>query len=301
MRTRSRRPLTAALIAAALAAGGIAWAGQAVLPAASAEAAPSGGAPSGAASCGSGQCPGWIVARSELPALASKANGGSWPLVDTAFGNSSSYVYGAPGTVGIKLVTFQSYQLLKTAFADGKLPGPYQAVMYDNERWQPTPPDEQQHPDKYEHLAANLVHLNHMLFISAPAPDITLAIGKQVNHSTQDTYLNRDLAGGAAQDADIVDIQAQYLEPDLIKFVAFATAAARQARLANPHVKVYIGIATGPGGQTVTAQQLHAAYQAVRASANGYWLNISVKNRFCPTCGAARPQLAVALLKDIYG
>jgi hypothetical protein len=242
---------------------------------------------------------GWIIGAYTFATL--RANGASASLISAAFGNDRSYVFGPPvSPIGVPAITFQSYQAIKAAFASHQLPGRYRAVMYDNERWPLTPLAEQQHPGLYEHLAASLVHQHGMLFISAPAPDITLAAGTQVDHSTQATYLERDIAGGAARYADVIDIQAQYLEPHLSEFVAFATAAARQARQANPDVQVFIGIATGPDGQAVTAQQLYAAYQAMLPVADGYWLNISGHSNFCLGCTAPRPQLAVDLLVAIY-
>ncbi len=246
------------------------------------------------------QYQGWIIGAYTFDRF--KTHGASSNLINTAFNNNRTYVFGNPASsIGVPLITFQSYRQMEAAFANHTLPGKYKAVMYDNEHWPMTPITEQQHPDMYEHMAANLVHAHGMLFISAPAPDIVRAIGVVIHNNTQDTYLERNLAGGAAKYADVVDIQAQYLEPKLSEFVSFATTAARQARQANPHVKVYIGIATGPDGQTVSAQQLYNAYKGVLPIADGYWLNVSGQNQYCPNCAAPRPDLAVTLLHNIYG
>ncbi len=246
------------------------------------------------------QYQGWIIGAYTFDKF--KAHGANSNLINTAFNNNRTYVFGNPASsIGVPLVIFQSYQQIEAAFANHTLPGKYKAVMYDNEHWPMTPPTEQQHPDMYEHMTANLVHAHGMVFISAPAPDIVRAVGVVRHNNTHDTYLERNLAGGAAKYADVVDIQAQYLEPNLSEFVSFATTAARQARQANPNVKVYIGIATGPDGQSVSAQQLYNAYKTVLPIADGYWLNVSGQNQYCPNCAAPRPDLAVTLLHDIYG
>jgi hypothetical protein len=45
------------------------------------------------------------------------------------------------------------------------------------------------------------------------------------------------------------------------------------------------------------AQQLTAAIQATRSVVDGYWLNVPVPGMQCPTCNAARPGIAVQVLR----
>lgn len=251
--------------------------------------------------CASDSCtikPGWIIGAYTFSRL--KASGASPTLINTAFSNNDTFVVG-DGHIGVPTVTYQSYQKIDEALADGTLPGNYKAVMYDNENWSFTPAVEQQHPDEYEHLVGDLLHRHGLLYITAPAADIVRASGTPIDNNTQDTYLSRNVAGGAAQYADVIDIQAQYLEPDLSKFTHFVTTAAAQARKANPKIKVYVGIATGPDGQSVTFDQLYGAYKTIRSIADGYWLNLSGKSTYCPNCVAPKPQLAAQLLQTVYG
>jgi hypothetical protein len=111
-------------------------------------------------------------------------------------------------------------------------------------------------------------------------------------------YLDQNLASQGAKVSDVFDIQAQQAEatPD---FMSFATQAVAQARAANPHAVVLVGIGTNPGGRPVTIQDVTSAYSAVRALADGYWLNIPQGNSQCPQCGPAQPQVAVAFLQGL--
>ncbi|MVU77410.1 hypothetical protein GPX89_09135 [Nocardia sp. ET3-3] len=62
---------------------------------------------------------------------------------------------------------------------------------------------------------------------------------------------------------------------------------------------VLAGLSTNPSGQTVTADQVHAALDATRSFVDGYWLNIPQAGTACPRCGTAQPQVAVTLLRQL--
>jgi hypothetical protein len=249
--------------------------------------------------CGKHQ-PGWIVGASTFTQF--EANGASQALIDRAFNNNCTYVFGkTPSSIGVPTAYYQSYQAIKAAFADGTLPGGFKAVMYDNEGWAFTPPAEQRNPAKYERLVAQLLHRHGLLYIATPGASLTRASGTLINNNNEDTYLARNIAGMTARYANVIDIQAQILQPNIAAFTLFATAAAQQARAANPKIKVYIGIATGPEGEFVTEQNLYRSYRTVRRVADGYWLNLSAKSSHCRLCTAPRPRLAVELLERLYG
>jgi hypothetical protein len=244
--------------------------------------------------------PGWIIGASTFTQF--EAHGASPALIDRAFNNDCTFVFGStPSPIGVPTAYFQSYQAIRAAFADGTLPGGFKAVMYDNEGWPFTPPAEQRNPARYERLVARLLHRHGLLYIATPGASLTRASGTMINNNNQETYLVRDLAGLTARYANILDIQSQILQPDIGAFTSFVRVAARQARAVNPRIKVYVGIATGPEGELVTAQNLYDAYQSVRGVANGYWLNLSAKSSHCLQCKAPLPGLAVDLLEQLYG
>jgi hypothetical protein len=244
----------------------------------------------------------WIIDAHAIKLL--KGVGASQKLIDEAFNNDRTYVSGSISAIAaddvpdaVPTVTYESYQSIKTAFADKKLPGDYKALLYDNEHWKFTPRAEQDNPAHYEELVGQLARKHGMIFVSTPAVDLVDATGKLVKHSAYDTYLSRDIAGDAAKYADVLDIQAQGSEANLRLFTSFADAAIKQARKANPRVILLVGITTN----AVTRQQLYSAYRSMVGKADGYWLNIPGKGSYCPSCGAPRPATGYYLLQKIYG
>jgi hypothetical protein len=246
--------------------------------------------------------PGWIIDAHAITLL--KGVGASQKLIDEAFNNNRTYVSGSTSAIAaddvpdaVRTVTYESYQAIKAAFADKKLPGDYKALLYDNEHWKFTPLVEQENPAHYEELVAQLARKHGMIFIATPAVDLVFATGKLVNNSAYDTYLSRDIAGEAAKYANVLDIQAQGSEANLHLFTSFAGAAIKQARKANPRVILLVGIGTN----AVSRQQLYSAYLSMVGKADGYWLNIPGKSSYCPNCGAPRPAIGYYLLQKIYG
>jgi hypothetical protein len=242
---------------------------------------------------------GWIINTSAISKLTSA--GATSTLINTAFNTADAYVTGNDPAIGVPTVDYASYQGITSAFTNGSLPGKYKALIYDNEHWQFTPVNEQVDPIYYEQLAANLAHAHGMLYVATPATDLVAATGTLVNNNEADTYLARNIAGNTARYADVIDIQAQNLETNLGNFVHFVTTAAGQARLANPKVKVYVGLTTNPSGQQLTGSQLFTPYSAVTSYADGYWLNIPQAGAYCPKCGTANPAAGLYLLQSVYG
>jgi hypothetical protein len=244
--------------------------------------------------------PRWIITQTAVRLLGPAGLTGA--QLQTLFGNDRTYLTGgltspAPPVSGaLRTVSFDSYRVMERQLAGSHLPAGTTAVIYDNEHWRFTPADEQRDPAKYEELAAKLAHAHHLLFISAPAVDLTAVLAsRQSDHYA--AYLRLGLAASAARYADVIDIQAQGSETSLGTFTSFVQAAAAQARKANRHVIVLVGLSTNPSGQHVSSAQFTAAYNAVRADANGYWLNIPSHGAACPDCGTPQPKVAVPLLE----
>jgi hypothetical protein len=229
----------------------------------------------------------WIVGRSSIQLMLQ--HGASPTLIKQAFDNDHSFVYDTQlsgaftsSQVGIPTMTFGSYRAIQQAFKNGTLPGNYKAVMYDNERWPATPLNEQQHPVHYMQLTARLLHRHGMLYIATPAPDLMWAVSRPAN--SYDAFLKARIPAAAAKCADILDLQAQVKETNLAAYTAFVRAAAEQARAANPHIKVVVGIRTNPG-----ALPMIAAFRATSSVGEGYWLNIN-----------GIPSPAIYLLQHLY-
>lgn len=244
----------------------------------------------------------WIINNEALDELG-KA-GASSSLLTSGFHNDRTYVVNnsVPSAFGVPTATYTSYQSIQSAIINGRLPGNYKAVIYDNESWQFTPLAEQQDPVHYEQLVGELLHQHGLLYIATPATDLIKVMDPNVAAgATFDAYIRKNIAADTARYADVYEIQAQGSETDIPKFSNFVTSAAAQARAANTNIKVLAGISTNPSGQVVTSDRLSAAFSAVRSSVDGYWLNIPSGGAYCPKCGTAQPSLAISLLQSIYG
>ena len=195
-------------------------------------------------------------------------------------------------------LTFPSVAALSGALNGPRLDPRARAVIYDNEQWAMTPPAEQHDPARAEAQDAALAHAHHLQLIATPATNLArvLAPGQPV----EPAYLRLGIAGDAARYADVIDIQAQGSETNTAAFAGFVTAAAAQARAANPHVIVLAGISTNPTGHQVSAEQMRAAITATAGTVDGYWLNIPAGGPSCPRCGQPQPQVAVAALHALY-
>ncbi|MHB8681192.1 MAG: hypothetical protein ACYDA2_03745 [Acidimicrobiales bacterium] len=199
-----------------------------------------------------------------------------------------------------RALSFASYAQLQNALASGAIPHGIDAILYDNEMWLHTPTAEQRDPALYMAMAAEAVHAKGLKFIAAPAVNL-VNVGGAGTGSPYDRYIARGLPAAAAAHADIVDIQAQRAEGSTEQFASFVRNAVAQARAANPTATVLVGISTNPSGVTISASQLDAAAQAVVTLADGFWLNIPSPGPFCPGCGPARPDLALAVLATLTG
>ncbi len=246
----------------------------------------------------------WLVPRYVLDAL------GKDPVSASYFRGARTYMIVRPGGVmsppdgfsATPTVSYRSYADIQAAFADGSAPKSG-AILYDNEKWSFTPDDEKADPAHYEALAAQLVHAHGLAFISTPAVALSAALDRGPG-TIADKYLRLGIPRDAARNADIVDIQAQSLQYDPAAYAALVSAAAAQARAANPHVLVVAGLTTGrnhPDGSGPTSDDLVRAVQATRSVVDGYWLNVPSPGADCPQCSAFRPDLAIDFLHHLGG
>jgi hypothetical protein len=196
-------------------------------------------------------------------------------------------------------VTFASAAALATAVGQQALPAGTQAVVYDPEAWEFTPPEEQHDPVAATATAARAAHAHGLQLIAAPALNLTTVLAPGGLGSRQQLFLQLGLAGGVARHADVIEIQAQSLERDAGGYASFVAAAAAQARAANPAVGVLAGVSTNPPGQPVDSSQLIAAIGASRPDVDGFWLNIPGAGPRCPTCNPMRPDIGIQTLQAV--
>jgi hypothetical protein len=197
------------------------------------------------------------------------------------------------------VITFTSASTLKQAVTSGQIPSGTYGVMYDPEAWDLTPQDEQRDPVSAAASAASVAHAHGLRFIVAPALNLTTVLSPGSGAQRWRQFLDLNLAAQFAQNADIVELQAQSLERDATTYTTFVREAAAQATAARPGVVVVAGLSTNPPGSTVSSANLVDAIAATRSLVTGYWLNIPGQGAQCPTCGPTNPAVAIAALREV--
>lgn len=175
--------------------------------------------------------------------------------------------------------------------ADGTIPAGVRIVLYDPEGWLATPPAERRAPVPAMLAFGALARANGYLPVITPHPSLMQVHGATCGQLTGETleaaYLRCGIQAASARAADIVEVQAQFLETDPGAYERFVAAAAVQARLANPGVQVISGISTT---FTEDPQVLYAAWRSVRGVVDGHYLNVP---------NGARPAVAVAFARAV--
>jgi hypothetical protein len=204
-----------------------------------------------------------------------------------------------PGFSARTVVTFASASALAAAVNGRQIPAGTYGVLYDPEAWDFTPLAEQQDPVQAATRAAAAAHAHGLRLIVTPALNLTTVLAPASRLPRWQQFLDLNLIGGLARVADVVELQAQSLERDTAAYTSFVRAGAGQARAAKPGISVLAGLSTNPPGEPVDSQQLTAAIQATKSLVDGYWLNIPGQGPRCPTCNAARPDIAIQVLLAI--
>ena len=111
--------------------------------------------------------------------------------------------------------------------------------------------------------------------VLTPHPDLVEVGGagcaSRRGESMSAAFLRCRTIATAARLADVVEIQAQYLESDPAAYRSFVGAAAEQARAANPRVVVLAGLSTRFASD---AQVLLSAWASVTDIVDGHYLSV---------------------------
>lgn len=150
-------------------------------------------------------------------------------------------------------------------------------LLFDLEKWNYSPLDEQRAPIDSLRRFGQLAHGLGFKVIATPGSDLAWVKGTQVpgggmraGEKPWEWFLRNEVAACAARFSDMIDIQAQPWVNDIAVYSSYVHPAASQARAANPHVKVLAGLSTARG----TVGENIAAAKAVASSVDGYWLNV---------------------------
>jgi hypothetical protein len=148
-------------------------------------------------------------------------------------------------------------------------------VMYDPENWAATPLNEQQHPVEAMQAFASAARAAGYRVVLTPHPNLVQVPGAECpaepGEAIQAAFLRCGIIGAAAEQADVVEIQTQFLEGHTATYAAAVRALTTQARAANPDVVVLAGLSTR---FTLDARTLLTAWSAVRHVVDGHYLAI---------------------------
>lgn len=159
--------------------------------------------------------------------------------------------------------------------AAGDVPSYVAAVHYDDESWAQTPLREQLHPAAYQRRFCGLAHEHGWVCVTGPGQDLCGKLAHPRGETYAQCYLGLGLAAKAARYADVVDLQAQALEPRGARVYArFVRRASSQARAANPGIVVLGNLSPSPSGGAVSAELLAACARAARLYVDGYYLTV---------------------------
>ncbi len=168
---------------------------------------------------------------------------------------------------------YQSYAAFAADIAAGAIGPWFRAVLYDNENWPGTPAAEQQDPWTHLAMFGQLAHAHGLLHIATPARDLgnvaTSRHPKRPGETLDEWYVRTDIAGAAAQAADIAQVQTQVHTASVPTFAGLVSRTRPQALAANRDVKVYGGLSTNHG----SPDQMAAA--ASSAEVDGFYVTAS--------------------------
>jgi hypothetical protein len=272
----------------------------------------------------------WLVPRyGTFSALTNVSLGGDPAVTESAFGQGSTWfsvLYrgeGAgtrspvpPGYTGVAVLKFAAFQNGTDGLLDavsGGLPGWVQAVQYDPESWDFTPPVEKgawlynPHPGvSHAELFCRKAHELGFPVVLSPSldlcnnkpnpaypgakPQYPAAPGER----NYEAYVRHRLASAARWlgPGDVYEFQSQALETDAARYRSVTAAVEAQVRDVSQGVTFLAGIGrTKANWDGATAAQLTAAARGVAPLVAGYWPNVDEN--------AARVRTMIRFLKDL--
>jgi hypothetical protein len=272
----------------------------------------------------------WLVPRyGTFSALTNTALGGDPAVARSAFGQGTTWfsvIYHGEGTdtkspipagyTGVAVLKFAAYENghdgLLDAISDG-LPSWVQAVQYDSESWDFTPPIEKgawlhnaYAGVSYAELFCRKAHELGFPLVLTPsldlcnnkpnpaypgaAPQYPVPAGER----NYEAYVRYRLAAAARwlSPGDMYEFQSQALETDTALYESFARKVAEQVREVSHDVTFLAGIGrTEANWDGATAAQLTAAARSVSPLVAGYWPNVDEN--------ATRVPIMIRFLKDL--
>lgn len=217
----------------------------------------------------------WLMVSGDLSMLMSQdPQSAKWFFnTPNAFSMGSSVV----GLSATTVKNYKSYAQFSSDISNNVIPSTTKWVMYDNESWDLTPLTESQNPIHYMQAFAQLAHQHGLKVIETPARDLMQVKGGNCTVKSGETIEVAYIRCGIAADAkyaDVYEIQAQALQPNVTAYKNFVAAAITQAKAKNPNITVMAGLTTDRGD---SANQIYANWQATHTQVSGYWMNTTIQ------------------------
>jgi hypothetical protein len=207
------------------------------------------------------------------------------------FGGPNSYVLTGGWAAARASMAWASERMFARDLAAGTIPPNVTVAMYDPEGWPQTPLEERQHPAAAMQAFAELARRAGYTVVITPYVSLVDVDGADCVRARGETLAQAFLRCGflrrAAQLADVVEIQAQYLEAEPAECRLMVLRAAAQARAANPDVVVVAGLSTR---YALDGQSLLDAWDAVSDIVDGHYM--AVPDGF-------RPDIAASFLRAL--
>ncbi len=191
------------------------------------------------------------------------------------FGRSTSYALNGGWGSATPAFAWASEAAFERDLRRDRIAPEITTVMYDPEEWDATPLNEQQHPIEAMQAFASAARSAGYRVVLTPHPNLVGVPGAECqarsNETMQAAFLRCGILAAAAEEADVVEIQTQFLEGHTQIYAAAVRGLTRQARAVNPDVVVLAGLSTR---FTLDARTLLTAWVAVRNVVDGHYLAI---------------------------
>jgi hypothetical protein len=189
-------------------------------------------------------------------------------------GGPTSFALGGWGSAAPALA-WASEAAFEADLAAGRVPPDVRVVMYDPENWSATPEEERADPAAAMRAFGALARRHGYVVVITPHPNLVTVpdaeCAAREREAMEAAFQRCRIQGRAARAADVVEVQAQYLEGDPLAYRRFVAAAARQARDANPGVLVLSGLSTNFATEPSV---LLRAWRSVVGVVDGHYLNV---------------------------
>jgi hypothetical protein len=194
-------------------------------------------------------------------------------LAERFFDAPTSYGLGGGWRSSVPTESWASASAFLEDLDAGRIGSTTRAVMYDPEHWLATPVRERRDPVTAMATFAGAARAAGYTVVITPHPNLVdvpqATCGRGVAESVEAAFLRCGIQAAAARVADVVEIQAQFLQETPSDYRALVERAAEQARAVKPDVIVLAGLSTRYAER---GDVMLRAWDAVLGMVDGHYL-----------------------------